>query len=183
MLQRAPGGREGPSRWRHRADPGWSCDHDGRIDAAILDSVLLVLGARARRRAAPPDATRRETDRVPRQRRPGRRDGSSLPPPLRLAVPRTQRGARAALRLSRLEVRHRGELRRYAERAAVAGFQAEGEGEGLQGGRTRGARVGPYGRARRDAPEAGGGDAAGARRRDRRHLYPARLQLSAGARG
>jgi hypothetical protein len=40
--------------------------------------------------------------------------------------------------------------------------------------------LGLHGRAGGDAPDAGAGDAARARRRDRRDLHPARLQLSAG---
>ena len=62
---------------------------------------------------------------------PGRRDGPSLPAPLRLAVPRPQRGRRYPLHLSRLEIRRRRQLRRHAERAAAPGLQAQGEGQGL----------------------------------------------------
>ena len=49
---------------------------------------------------------------------PRRRDGSSLPAPLRLAVLRPQRGGRPPLHLSRLEVRRRRQLPRHAERRA-----------------------------------------------------------------
>ena len=141
-----------------------------------------VLGARARRRARPPDAARREADRVSRQRRPGRRDGPSLPAPLRVAVPGTQRGGRHPLHLSRLEVRRRRQLPRHAEPAA-AGLQAEGEGQGLQGGRARRRRLGLHGVARGGAAAAGVRDPRRARGRDQGQLHPARLQLSAGARG
>ena len=44
---------------------------------------------------------------------------SSLPASLRLAVLRPQRGMRAALRLSRLEVRHRRQLPRHAQFAGA----------------------------------------------------------------
>ena len=49
---------------------------------------------------------------------PRRAARRALPAPHRLAVLRPQRGMRAALRLSRLEVRRRRQLRRPAERAA-----------------------------------------------------------------
>ena len=70
-------------------------------------------------------------DRVSRQRGTGRRPRSPLPAPLRLAVLRPQRGRRAALRLSRLEVRHRRQLPRHAERAGRPGLPAQGQGQGL----------------------------------------------------
>ena len=60
---------------------------------------------------------------LPRQRGPRRRHGPSLPASLRVAVLRPQRGRRPALRLSRLEVRRRRQLRRHAERAAGPGLQ------------------------------------------------------------
>ena len=59
-----------------------------------------------------------------------------------------------SLRLSRLEVRRRRQLPGYAEPAAT-GLQAEGEGEGLQGGGARRRRVGLHGLACRGAAAAG----------------------------
>jgi hypothetical protein len=47
-----------------------------------------------------------------------------LSAPLRLAVPRTQRGRRHPLHLSRLEIRRRWQLYRHGERASAPGFQA-----------------------------------------------------------
>ena len=129
-----------------------------------------------------PDAARREADRLSRQRRPGRRHGPSLPAPLRVAVPRPQRGGRHSLHLPRLEVRRRRQLPRYAEPAA-AGLQAEGEGQGLQGRGARRRRLGLHGLERRGAAAAGVRDPRRARGRDQGQLHPARLQLSAGARG
>jgi phenylpropionate dioxygenase-like ring-hydroxylating dioxygenase large terminal subunit len=73
------------------------------------------------------------------------------PAPLRLALPRAQRGGRAALPLSRLEVRHVGPVHRHAERAAAAGFQAQGEGQGLRS-LERAGLVWVYMGARADAP-------------------------------
>ena len=99
---------------------------DGQVDAAVLDAGGDVVGAEGRRRADAADAARRAADRVPRQRRPGRRDGPQMPASLRLAVSRAQRGERAALRLSRLEVRRRRQLRRYAERPPAAPTSSTG---------------------------------------------------------
>ena len=109
---------------------------------------------------------RREADRVPRQRGADRHPGPSLPASLRLAVLRPQRGRRAALRLSRLEVRHRGQLPRHAERAGRPGLPGQGQGEGLSGGRARRARLRLHGRARgRAAAARARGDALSARTR------------------
>ena len=49
----------------------------------------------------------------------------------RVAVLRPQRGMRLALRLSRLEVRHRGQLRRHAERAAGQQFPEQDQDQSL----------------------------------------------------
>ncbi len=57
----------------------------------------------------------RAADRVPRQFGAGRGHGPQMPAPLRLLVPRAQRGRRHPLRLSRLEIRHGGQLRRHAQ--------------------------------------------------------------------
>ena len=75
-----------------------------------------------------------------------RRDGSPLSASLRLAVLWPQRRRRHPLRLSRLEVRRRRQLPRHAERAAGAGFPAEGAGQGLQGRRAGRRDLGLYGR-------------------------------------
>ena len=176
------GGSHDDGDRRHGAHARRPRHGDGRPDAVLLDPRGAVLGARARRRADSPDAARREADRLSRQRRPGRRDGPSLPAPLRLAVPRTQRGRRHPLHLSRLEVRRRRQLPRYAEPAA-AGLQAEGEGQGLQGRGARRRGLGLHGVARRGAAAAGVRDPRRSRGRDQGQLHPARLQLSAGARG
>ena len=114
---------------------------------------------------------------------PGRHHGPSLPAPLRLAVLRPQRGRRPALRLSRLEVRRRGQLRRHAEPAA--------------GTRTSSTRSRPRPTRWSSATASSGSTWAGARRRRRCRqieatLLPesevtivvraARMQLAAGAR-
>ena len=87
-------------------------------------------------------AAGREADRLPRPRRPCRRHGPPLPASRRIAVLRPQRGGRPALRLSRLEVRRRRQLRRHAERAAGAGLQAQGARQGLPGRRSAAASSG-----------------------------------------
>src|ERR1700731_1891414 len=154
-LTAAEGGYDDDSSRRqgtHASRPG---NGNGRADAAVLDSRRAVIRARARRGADPADAAWREADRVSRQRRQGRRDGPSLPASLRLAVPRTQRGRRDPLHLSWLEIRCRRQLHRHGERAAEPGFQAQGEGQGLPGGRARRGGVGPYGIERQGADTAG----------------------------
>ena len=144
--------------------------------------AALSSEARARRPAAAAHAARREADRVPRQRRPGRRDGPSLSAPLRFPVSRPQRGRRVALRLSRLEVRRGRQLHRHAERAAGPGLQAQGQGQGLSRPRAGRRGLGLHG-------PAGGAAAAGvrgprpSRGRDPRGLRDARVQLAAGAGG
>ena len=96
---------------------------DGRVDAAILDPGAEVVRTAARRRADAADAAGRKAARFPRQLGARRRHGSPLPAPLRVAVPRPQRGERHPLRLSRLEIRRRRQLRRHAERAADQDFK------------------------------------------------------------
>ena len=146
----------GPEEPRHDlsdgkriADPCRTRHPDGRADAAVLAAGLPVVGTGGRRRPAAPDAVGRATDRVSRQRGADRRARSPLPAPLRLAVLRPQRRGRPALHLSRLEVRHRRQLPRYAESAGRPGLPAQGQGEGLQGGRARRAGLRLYGRTRR----------------------------------
>ena len=80
-----------------------------------------------------------------RARRPGRR---VLPASPRAAVLRPQRGMRPALRLSRLEVRRRRRLRRYAERAGRQPDEERHQDQGLSDGRARRRGLGLYGPAR-----------------------------------
>ena len=139
---------------------------------AAMSSELKADG-----RAGAADAAGREADRLSRQRGPGRRDGPSLPASLRVAVPGSQRGERAALRLSRLEVRRRGQLRRHAERAAAPGLQGQGEGQGLPGDRARRRGLGLYGRRAEAPPLPEIETLLRAGRRGRRLLRHARVQL------
>ena len=81
-------------------------------------------------------------------RRPARR---ALPASHRVAVLRPQRGMRAALRLSRLEVRHRRQLRRPAERAARLQSAGPHQGQGLSLRRARRRGVDLYGAGRAQA--------------------------------
>ena len=113
---------------------------------------------------------------------PGRRDGPSLPAPLRLAVPRPQRGGRHPLRLSRLEVRRRRQLHRHAERAAGAGFQAKGQGQGLQGRPSAPASSGSTWATRAEAPPLPEIEATLLPESELSdHVHAARMQLAAGA--
>ena len=132
---------------QHRSHACRPRHRDGRLDAPVLDPGRQVERAAARRRADAADAARREADRFPRQPGPRRRDGPPLPAPLRVAVPRPQRGRRHPLRLSRLEVRRRRQLRRHAQRARGPGLQGQGQGARLQGGRAQRPDLGLHGRA------------------------------------
>ena len=181
MARRHGGSHEQGNGW-HRADARRSRHRDGRSDALLLDPRADVVRTRARRRAGPPDAARREAHRVSRQRRPRRRDGPSLSASLRVALPRAQRGGGHSLHLSRLEVRRGGQLRRHAEPAA-ARLQGKGEGQGLQGRGARRCRVGLHGHARGSPAAARIRDPRYSGRRGEGDLHPARLQLPAGARG
>src|SRR5437879_1621655 len=141
------------SRKRH-ADARWAGHAHGQSDARILDPRLPVLGAQGRRRADAAHAAGRAAHRLPRHQRQGRHHGASLPASLRLAVLWAQRGRRAALRLSRLEVRRRRQLPRHAQRAAGAGFQGAHQGQGLQGRRALRLRVDLHGPAQGSASTA-----------------------------
>ena len=105
-----------------------------------------------------------------------------LPAPGRLAVLRSQRGGRPALRLPWLEVRHRRALRRHALRAGREQLQEQGHRPRLHDGRAGRLRLGVHGPA-----GAYAGDAAlrlDARVRRPRHDQPAHpgVQLPPGHR-
>jgi hypothetical protein len=97
----------------------------------------------------------READRISRQLGAGRGDGSSLPPSLRFAVSRPQRGGWDPLHLSRLEIRRFGKVPRYAECAATSGLQTQGQGQSVPSGRARRHGVGIHGFGRQSAATAG----------------------------
>ena len=81
--------------------------------------ALLVRGtARARRPAQEDQDPGRGPAGLPRQQRPGRHRRAALPAPRRQSLLRPQRRVRPALRLPRLEVRRRRQLRRPADLAA-----------------------------------------------------------------
>src|SRR6516162_107734 len=99
-------------------DPGRPRDADGRPAAPVLDPGMPELGDRRTGRAAgagPPAG--RGPSRVPRYRRARRTRGRAVPAPGRLTLLRPQRGVRAALHLSRLEVRRHRPVRGPAQRA------------------------------------------------------------------
>ena len=103
--------RDGSGLWRDRI--GTELVHAaGHGLEGEAGRVALPHGHDQRRAAAPaggvhgpPLPLGAVAPRVARQRGQGRGDGSSLPASLCVAVPRAQRRQRAALRLSRLEVR------------------------------------------------------------------------------
>ena len=109
--------------------------------------------ARARLPAGPRPAARRKARRVSRQRGPDRPGRRVLPASPRLLVVRAQRGIRAALRLSRLEIRRRRQLRRADERARAV--LQQGPADRLSDGRDGRRDLGLYGAARQDAGAAG----------------------------
>ena len=81
--------------------------------------ALLSRGAARARRAAEEDQDPgRGPARLPRHQRPGRHRRAALPASRRQPLLRPQRGVRHALRLPRLEVRRRRQLRRPADLAA-----------------------------------------------------------------
>src|ERR1019366_10064447 len=98
------------SERKRLADQRWTRHSDGRADAPILVAGMSVIGSPGRRRSAAPDVAGGAADCLPRQQWAHWRVGSSLPTSLRLAVLWPQRGGWHPLRLSRLEIRHRGPL-------------------------------------------------------------------------
>ena len=156
---------------------------DGRAHAALLDpGAVLAPAARARRPAGAREAARREAGRVPRHARPRRPARRALPASHRVAVLRAQRRMRPALRLSRLEIRCRGQLRRSAERALGQGFQAQDQDHGLPLHRARRPGLGLYGAAGAEArfPDIEWTAVPDSHRYVTRHR--AGMQLAAGAR-
>ena len=141
MLSREDNERLHPRRPRHA---------DGRADAALLDS-----GAASRisspRPTAPPVRVKLLGEKLVLFRDtqgPRRAARRALPAPHRLAVLRPQRGMRPALRLSRLEIRRRRQLRRPAERAArTTDLQAQDQDHSLSLRRARRRGLGLYGPA------------------------------------
>ena len=79
-----------------------------------LPAITLRRAAVAGLPAAARQAAGRGAHRLPHDLRRGRPDAELLPAPRRLDVLRPQRGRRPALRLPRLEVRRRRQLRRHA---------------------------------------------------------------------
>ena len=132
---------------RERAsDPGRARHADGRADAPLLGAGVLFEGAaRTRLPADPRHADVREPGRVPRHDGAGGPRRRALPAPHGVDVLRPQRGMRAALRLSRLEVRRRRQLRRHAVGAGRFEFQAQGQDQGLPVHRARRRGVDLYG--------------------------------------
>ena len=99
----------------------------------------------------------RAAARVPRHRRPLRPDRRILRPSRRLALVRPQRGGRAALPLSRLEIRRHRPVHRRAVGAARVRLLPEDQAEILSAGEARPGAVDLYGPAREAAAAAGMG--------------------------
>ena len=114
------------------------------------------------------------------QRR-GRRHRSVLSAPRRQSLARPQRGMRHPLRLSRLEVRHRRQLRRHADLLSRSECQGPDQDQILSGARMGRHDLGLYGPGGPDAGIAGAGNGAGACLAPLRHQEMAGLQLGAGA--
>src|SRR5262249_21547646 len=111
-----------PTRAKRLSDPDWVGHADGRSVSALLDSGAAVgRGGRAGWAAGARQASLRAAAGVSRHARARGRNRRVLRPPRRIALVRPQRGERAALRLSRLEIRrhrsvHRGSLRARGKR-------------------------------------------------------------------
>ena len=113
---------------------------------ALLSSEV----ARADSRPGARPAARREADRLPRHQRPGRAHPEQLPASRRIAVLRSQRRGRPALRLPRLEVRRRRHVRRHAQRARRVRLQSQSQGGRVSRAASAAASCGPtWARARR----------------------------------
>ncbi len=179
------------------------CAH-GPAHATALDPRLHVRGS---------GGTGRNSDQGPpvgrgsrglsRQRRPPRRARRILLAPARLAGARPQRGVRAALPLSRLEIRCRRQCPRDDVRAAGKRVPGQAQAQGLSGARGRRFCVDLHGTHQRDARVRGAAVRADAGRagqhpqdqgerqlgadhrrtdRFRSQLQPALLRHGAGAR-
>ena len=165
--------RPHPRRPRHR---------DGRVHAAVLDPGRQVERAAARRRADAADAAGREADRLPRHQRPRRRDGPPVPAPLRVAVPRPQRGGRHALHLPRLEVRRRTATASTCPACRPSqDFKDKVKAKRLQGGRAQRHHLGLHGPAPDDAAAAADGRGHAAAR-GRRWTSPSCSATATGCR-
>ena len=156
-------------------------DADGRDVSPLLDPCPARRGTGGERLPAGADQAAVGTaDRVPRHRRTLRADRRVLRPSRRLPVVRPQRGARAALPLSRLEIRRDRPVPGCAVRAGGERVLPADQVEILSAGGARRRAVDLYGAARTPAAAAGirvRDGAAGAQL----HLEAAAiLQLAAG---
>src|SRR5712692_5517251 len=104
--------------------------------------------------------------RLPRHRREIWPDRRVLRPPWRLALVRPQRGIRAALLLSRLEIRRDRPVRRCSLRAEGERLLPEDQAQVLSAGEARPGAVDLYGTARQAAAPAGVGIRHRCRRAD-----------------
>ena len=148
---------------------------DGRAAAPLLDAGAALRGTAGARRPAQEDQDHgRGPPRLPRHRRQGRHRRAALPAPRRQPLLRPQRGVRAALRLPRLEVRYRRQLRRSADLAAGVFLQGHDQAARLSDARMGRHDLGLHG------PQGAHARAAADRTRPRARVEPLRLQEMAG---
>ena len=165
--------------------PGWTRNAHGRAPAALLDAVpALERAARARLPAEEGAPARRGPGRVSRHAGRGRAAGGQLPAPRRVALLRPQRGMRAPLLVSRLEVRRHRPLRGHAERAGGEHLQGQGPRPRLSVPRRERRDLDLHGAARDGAAVPGLRDQHAAGRPGLPAAHDAGgVQLGAGARG
>ena len=113
-----------------------------------MPALLSRRAAGARRPAQEDQDPGRGPARLPRDRRPGRHRRAALPAPRRQPLLRPQRGVRPALRLPRLEVRCRRQLRRPADLAAGILLQGHDQAARLPDARMGRHDLGLHGPAR-----------------------------------
>ena len=173
-------------RTERDADTDRARNPDGGCVPPLLDArAPIARVARAELPAGTAQAIGRGLRRVPRLGGSRGHRRAPLSASRRQPVLRSQRGLRAALCLSRLEVRHSGAVRRHSERDANSRRAPEAEGDDSRAQDSRGGRGG-LGVLRRDR-----GCAAGSGFRIRRgtgnapfrRQETAAVQLGAGLRG
>ena len=136
--------------------------------------------ARERMPAGAGEAARRAAAGLARHARPLCADRRVLRPSRRLAVVRPQRAQRAALPLSRLEIRPHRPVHRGAVRAVRERLLPEDQAEVLSAGRARRRAVDLHGPAREAAAAAGVGIRHGAGEPQLHVEAAAGVQLAAG---
>ena len=121
----------------------------GRFFPAVVVAPPVAKGAAGKRLpAGTGEAAVGAPDRLPRQRRTLRVDGRVLRPSRHLALVRPQRGVRAALPVSRVEVRRHRAVHRHAVRAGRFPLRRQGQAEVVSARRARRRAVDLHGSGR-----------------------------------